>query len=317
MQKSIISILILGALVACSTHQSPESPTVGIMTSTSQFLATTSTPYPTATISQSPPIATLILPTPTPELYLVELNDTLTGIARKFNISLEELLAANPTIGSQALTVGLAIVIPPPQNSILTPTPTPWPVSIQQTQCYSNQDGSLWCLALLKNEFIESLQNLSVGISLLDSAGKDIIDQTAYAPLDVLPAGRSIIISALFPAPIPEDYRSQTRLLSASRLPASDSRYPLIHLQNNLVQVDWGGLSARISGQVMLDPRSDEAGRVWILAVAYERSGNVIGFRRWEFNDSLSPAEVLTFDFSIASLGPEIDHVDILVEAAK
>jgi LysM repeat protein len=262
-------------------------------------------------------LATVIPPTATPNLYTVELNDTLTGIARKFNITPEELLAANPSAGSQALTVGQVLTIPTRQETSAVPTATPWPVTIQQTQCYPNQDGSLWCLALLKNEYAETLQNLSVVISLQDSSGKPLSSLPAYAPLDLLPSGKSIAIGALFPAPILDGYRSQVHLLSASLLASTDNRYPSIHLQNNLVQVDWGGMSARVSGQAVLNPQSGDASRVWILGVAYDQSGNVIGFRRWESNNPLSSADVLSFDFLIASLGPEIDHVELLVEAAK
>jgi len=315
MQKFLILILTLVLLGACTNGQTPTS--LGDISSPIPLLVVTSTSSPSATISPIPPSVTKILPTPTPNLYTVEQNDTLTGIARKFNISLEELVAANPSVGSQALTVGFELIIPPQQKAESEPTATPWPVSIQQTQCYQNQDGSLWCLVLLKNEYAEALQNLSIGISLLDSTGKVASDQTAYAPLDLLPPGKSIALGALFTAPIPAGYSTQTQILSASRSPSTDKLHPLVRFQNYLVQVDWGGLSARVSGQVVLDMRSDSANRIWILAVVYDRSGNVIGFRRWESIDPLTPEDVLSFEFGVSSLGPEIDHIDLLVEAAN
>jgi LysM repeat protein len=245
------------------------------------------------------------------------LNDTLTGIARKFNITLEELVSANPSVGSQALTVGLVLIIPPQQKAGSEPTATPWPVSIQQTNCYPNQDGSLWCLVLLKNENTVSLQNLSIEISLVNLTGEVVSEKTAYAPLDLLPSGKVTALGALFTAFIPDDYLIQTQILSASILPSIDSHYLPVHLQNYLVQVDWEGISARVSGQVFLDERSDPAERIWILAIAYDRSRNVIGFRRWDYNDPLSPDDVLSFEFEVSSLGPGIDHIDLLVEATK
>ena len=317
MQKFLILILTLGLLGACTNGQASTSTSLSEISSPSPLLVFTPTPSPSATKSQIPPSVTKILPTPTPNLYTVEQNDTLTGIARKFNITLEELVVANPSVGSQALTVGFVLVIPPQQKAETEPTATPWPVSIQQTECFRNQDESLWCLTLLKNEFAEALQNLSIGISLLDSAGKVVSDKTAYAPLDLLPSGKSIALGALFMAPIPDGYSTQTQILSASLLPSTDRHYLIVHLQNNLVQVDWGGISARVSGQVKLDKQSDPATRVWILAVVYDRSGNVIGFRRWESNNPLSPEDVLSFDFGVSSLGPEIDHIDLLVEATN
>jgi len=317
MQNFLIMILTLGLLGACTNEQAPTPGSLDDISSPSPLLVFTPTPSPSATLSQIPPSVTKILPTPTPNLYSVEQNDTLTGIALKFNITLAELVAANPSVGSQALPVGFVLVIPPWQKPESEPTATPWPVSIQQTQCYRNQDESLWCLTLLKNEFAEALQNLSIAISLLDSTGKIVSDKTAYAPLDLLPPGKSLALGALFMAPIPDGYSTQTQILTASRLPSTDRHYLLVHLHNNLVQVDWGGKSARVSGLVELDKQSDPAERVWILAVVYDRTGNVIGFRRWESNDLLSPEGILPFNFGVSSLGSEIDHIDLLLEATK
>ncbi len=318
MQKFLIPILMLVLLGACSIEQTTLPTSTGVISSPSPLLELSSTPSPSSTTTDLiHPSITEILPTPTPFLYTVEQNDTLIGIALKFNITLEQLISANPLIGSNALTVGLKLIIPPGQNIKSDPTATPWPVYIQETQCYRNLDGSLWCLALLKNEFAETLQNLSIVISLIDPNNMVLSTKTAYAPMDLLPPGKSLVIGVLFHEIIPDDFHPQTQILSASRLPSSDNRYPLIHLQNHLAQVDWGGLSARVSGKLMLDQQSDGAERVWILAVAYDQSGTVIGFRRWEYNNPLAPADVLSFDFVVSSLGPEIDHIELLVEASQ
>ncbi len=317
MKKFLILILMLSSLGACTNEQSSNPTPISIILSPSPLLEITSTPSPSATIDLIHPSVTEILPTPTPILYTVEQNDTLIGIARKFHITLEQLISANPLFGSQVLTVGLLLVIPPEQNVESEPTATPWPVSIQQNPCYRNLDGSLWCLVLLKNEYAETLQNLSIVISLLDSNNEVVSSKTAYAPMDMLPPGKSVALGALFHEAIPDGYHPQTQLLSASLLPSTDKRYPLVHLQNNLVQVKWGGMSARVSGQVVLDLQSDAAERVWILAVAYDQSGTVIGFRRWESNNPLSPKDILFFDFEVSSLGPDIDHIELLVEASQ
>lgn len=317
MQKFLILILTLSSLVACTNEYSSPPTSTGIISSPSPLLEFSSTPSPSATIYLILPSITEILPTPTPILYVVEQNDTLIGIARKFHITLEQLVSANPTIGSQALVVGLILVIPPEQRTESDPTATPWPVSIQQTQCYRNLDSSLWCLVLLKNEIVETLQNLSIAISLIDSNNKVVNTKTAYAPMDLLPPGKFVAIGTLFHEVIPDGYRPQSQILSASRLPSADKLYPLVHIQKKLVQVKWGGLSARVSGQVALDPQSDGAERVWILAVAYDQTGTVIGFQRWESNKHLAPTNVLSFDFEVSSLGPEIDHIELLAEASQ
>jgi nucleoid-associated protein YgaU len=52
-------------------------------------------------------------PSPTPLTYVVQKGDTLTKIAKKFNVTVTEILAANPSItNANTITVGQVIVIP-------------------------------------------------------------------------------------------------------------------------------------------------------------------------------------------------------------
>lgn len=317
MRKIYTFFLGLVFLSGCASGLPKTSTPTEESASFTPIIIPSSSPSPAATSDPSPTLEFINIPTPTLTLYTVVLNDNLTSIAKKFNITLEELLAANPKIGSQALTVGTVLTIPTGQVSASERTATPVPVTIQQVQCYPNQDGSFYCLALLKNDHPETLQDLSVLISLVGSDGTILNSQTAYSLLDLLPPGKSIPLIALFQAPIPQNWQPQTRLLTASFMRSTGSFYPSITLLNNLVEVDWGGLNARIHGQAVLSASNRQASRVWVLAVAYDQVGNVIGFTRWESNSSLSYPDQLSFDFSVASLGPQIDHVEVLVEAAK
>ena len=53
----------------------------------------------------------------------------------------------------------------------------------------------------------------------------------------------------------------------------------------------------------------EQTAEVWVLAMAYDAEGNVVGVRRWE---GLGETQ---FDFWVFSLGPEIAEVKLLVEA--
>jgi hypothetical protein len=61
-----------------------------------------------------------------------------------------------------------------------------------------------------------------------------------------------------------------------------------------------------VSGRVNIE--SGNAATIWVLAVAYDDAGNVIGVRRWESETETE------FSFLVYSLGPEIADVDLLVE---
>jgi hypothetical protein len=80
------------------------------------------TPGPGATTTPAPGEATPTpLPTkrpdPTPQTYIVAKGDTVSKIARKFDITVEQLLAANPKIKNpNRIGIGDEIVIPVPQE---------------------------------------------------------------------------------------------------------------------------------------------------------------------------------------------------------
>jgi hypothetical protein len=92
-------------------------------------------PGPSATVGASPTqagasvapsteesIAPTPLPTPTPLTYTVVRGDTLTKIAKKFGVTVEQILAANPQIKNpNNINVGDVIVIP----TGVTVSPTP------------------------------------------------------------------------------------------------------------------------------------------------------------------------------------------------
>jgi len=273
----------------------------------------TATPVPTPTLI--PPLTEVVLPSPTPFTYIVVAGDTLSGIAARFDVRLDDLIAANPGISPNALPVGTILNIPLGGNTSGEPTPTPVPLAIRQARCWPTADGGGWCFALIQNDYAETIENLSVQFTLLDGSGQEIGSQVAFALLNILPAGRTMPVAAFFPALVPADTVPRAQILSAIRLPADDTRYLPIALQNVLVSVDWAGRTAQVTGQVMPLMLDGQVNTLWILGVAYDAQGNVIGLRRWESTTPVAGGVSLPFDFTVSSLGPPIDRVDLLVEA--
>ncbi|MDO9348305.1 MAG: FxLYD domain-containing protein, partial [Anaerolineales bacterium] len=210
---------------------------------------------------------------------------------------------------------GALLTIPLGGNTSGEPTPTPVPLTILQTDCWPSAEGGLWCFALAHNNYAETIENLSVQFTLLDGSGQEIGSQVAYGLLNILPAGRNMPIAAFVPAPVPANVHPRVQVLTAIRLPANDSRYLPIALQNTLVRVDWPGRTAHVSGRAALTTQSTTAGTLWVLGVAYDQYGHVVGVRRWDSSAALNAESSLAFDFLVYSLGPPIDHVDLLVEA--
>jgi len=68
----------------------------------------TPTPAPTPTATPIPRPT----PTPTATVYVVQTGDTLSGIATRFNVTVDDLVEANRIVNPDALQVGQEITIP-------------------------------------------------------------------------------------------------------------------------------------------------------------------------------------------------------------
>ncbi len=85
------------------------------------------TDTPTSEPSATPPVEA---PTPTPQVttYIVVEGDTLWDIAVRFGLSLDVLIAANPQINPDLLSLGAVLTIPAP-GAVLPPAPIREPVA--------------------------------------------------------------------------------------------------------------------------------------------------------------------------------------------
>ncbi len=101
-------------------------------------------------------------------------------------------------------------------------------------------------------------------------------------------------------------------MLTAIRLLPGDVRYLPVNVENTLVTLDSSGRTAQGTGQVLLTG-SGTAKTTWVLGIAYDADGDVVGVRRWESTLVLSSKSPISFDFLVSSVGPPIDKVEFLV----
>jgi LysM repeat protein len=256
------------------------------------------------------------LPSPTPFTYTVQSGDTISRIALKFGVSMDDLQAANPEIPPNTMSIGQVINIPSnPENPSDEPTPTPAPFTIQQIKCYPTADKGMWCFVLVHNDFSEFMENVSAQVSLMDANNTSVASQTALPPLNILPPNTSLPLAVFFPPEIPFDAKPQVQVLTAIRLLPNDERYLPATINNTLVQVNADGRSARVSGVVLLPGEAKAAGEVWVAGTAYDDAGRVVGIRRWESSAGLSVGGSLPFEFLVSSIGGKIARVEFAVEA--
>ncbi len=240
----------------------------------------------------------------------------MSSIALKFGVSLDALMAANPDVIPSAMSVGQELRIPLGGDSTTDePTPTPASLRVQGVSCYATLEGGMWCFVEVHNEYPDFVENVSAQVTLVNAQGGKVATQVALLPLDILPPGRSLPLMVFFAPEVPPEARPNVRLLTAIRLLPGDPRYLPASLQNTFVEIDWSGRVARVQGQVYLPEGVSNAETVWVVAVAYDENGQVVGVRRWESDGGLVAGNALPFVFSVASLGAEIANVEVVVEA--
>ena len=343
LRKSLFLLVIL--LAACA-------PTPVILATPTSTLHGALTPFLTTTPTRTPVLPTLAAPTPvtpqpspTPLTHKVVAGETMTGIAIKYGVTLESLLAANPNVQPRMLPVGTILVIPAggvvATSVTVIPTPTAVPVAASDTLCYPSADGGSWCVLLVTNDQSLPVENLSASIALFNSQGESLAEQVVSAPLDILRPGASIPLLAYFAPALPAQFSTRSRLLTALPIAADDSRYLDPAVEGLQVEITTTARLARLRGQAVLPPGSRPARLLWLAGVAYDAQGDAVGVRKLEISSpcpgaaegtltpTVKPAAKVTptatatplpcppipFDFAVYSLGPPIARVEILLEA--
>jgi len=306
-------------LGACAPVQVPApnaSPTLrsGLLTPFTAPIAS-QTPTPGQAVTPTP----LPSATPTPISHIIREGEDMFGLAYRYGLPLDALMTANPTINPRAMRVGSVMIIPysdRPTPTSQNPTPTPLPVEVGQPACYPAQDGSLTCLLPVRNATGEAVENLTGRLRLRLQPGGEIQEVTAFPGLNRLAAGSSLPLVAYLPAPAPQSVQVNGELVTALPVAEDGARYLAASLHDVQVKITPDGLSAQLEGQVGLDGSdSPTAKTVWVLAVAYNGGGQMVGVRRWENPGALEAGKMLDFQVQVYSLAGAITRVEMLVEA--
>ena len=245
------------------------------------------------------------------------------SIAFRYGIEPAALMTANPTVNPRMMSVGMTLLIP------ITPSPEPTPtaslaVSTTPTEeedkalvpdCYPNALGGLWCFVLVEKEEDQARENISAVVTLV---GEDqTLQEVALAPLNLLPAGKSLALAAYFPPPIPAAYSATAMVDFWLPVMPGDDRYLDVALDAQEINLSENGRAARVRGEVTLPADQGTAQYVWVNATAFDEENHVVGVRRWESTSSLAAGETQTFEFFVYSLAGKIDRVEVLVEARR
>jgi LysM repeat protein len=264
------------------------------------------------------PIPTL-KPSPTPFIHVVQKDDTLLGIAFRYGVSMDDLLAANPGIDPRILSIDQEIVIPLGEDDPMTqllPTATPLPLHLSDVSCYLNQADSFWCISTLENDLEEPLEAVSAILTLQDENGLSIEAKTAYSPLNLIPPGAKIPLAAIFSDFTGEFAYALIRPSTSFPAQSVDERYITYELFRDVDEPAEDFKSWRIEGRLLSkDVEGRSAARATILIVALDEKDLIIGFRKIKITTSIDAGETVNFNTEVFSLGPEIKSVEVYAEA--
>ena len=202
---ALVSILMLGA---CAGGAPPTATASGV-TATSLPTYSVGTPSPPSPSVTPEPIITStqkpLLPSPTPRVHTVQTGDTPIGIAVRYDLTLEQLMAANPKINPSQLSVGTEVLIPRDgdEPAAALPSPTPLPAGLSAPSCYPTGSKELHCLLQITNQGQTALENISVLVNLHDSSGDITASEIAVPPLDRLEVGHALPLLVRFSPPPP------------------------------------------------------------------------------------------------------------------
>ena len=303
-------------MVSCTPVEPMDAPTPSLNGElTPYFTATPSlTPDILDTDIESPP-TDIPAPTPTPFVYTVIENDTLTGIAVRHSVTLEDLIAANPGIDPNFLTIGLTLTIP--LEGVVTsvlPTATPVPLEIQSPVCYPLADGNFQCVAVIENNQPFAVENVVALISLQPADGGDPISKTAIPPLNLVLAGQRAAVVAMFEISASLEFEIQTSLLTAIPIADDDPRYLQTDLELDEPVISDNNEQAKVSGTLGWSGENPEVSSIWVAAFAYDHQEKIVGVRKWIADDNLLSESFIEFDFKVYSLGPAIESVEVQAE---
>ncbi len=181
------------------------------------------------------------------------------GIAWRYRVSVEDLMAANPDVNPNMMSVGAKLVIPAsllPEPSSEPPTPTPMPVEVGQLHCARSEEGGVWCFLPVHNAQDVPLENISAVFRLADTEAKSILPKTGFLPLDLLPPGATLPLVVYYPPPLPEPFQASAEVITGLPNPVGDGRYEDTQVENLTVDIPEGGTR----GNRQTGSQAEEAG---------------------------------------------------------
>lgn len=312
MTSRVIAVAILALLAGCgqvitvAPTPTPEpTPTIGVaVVNATDEPTTTPAPYTPAPT----PTSTV---TPTPIFYTIQAGESLLTIANRFNVSLSGLQEANGILDPRTLQIGQQLIIPREEEAAAvvdaTATPTPLPVAVENLHFTENAIGGLWVMGEVYNNTGVALEQIRVGVTLVDEQGNAIAQSQGLVALDLVDVEERAPFAILF-GEEPGEF-AQFQAYPVSAVPAYVGGY-YRDLAVEEIQTESERYASYTVTGVVRNLGPEEAVSVQVVLTAYDPLDRVIAMRQVEPEHNVVPrGGTTTFTTVLAPVGGPVARI--------
>jgi len=300
-------------------------------------LQPTPTPEPTATLSVAVVVATLpptatpapYTPaptptptfTPTPVIHAIQSGESLLTIANLYGVSVAALQDTNGILDPRFLQIGEELIIPRQEevdaadNETRTPTPTPLAVSVENVLFSETTIGGLSVLGEVLNNSGSAVEQVRVGVSLLDESNKEIAKADGLVALDLVDVGDRAPFAIIFGET--QEKFARYRVFPLRALPAYVGSY---YRDLEVVDLKSDGeryASYTVSGRVK-NVGPEEAVQVQVVITAYDPLGRVVATRKVDPDHNVvARGGETTFAAVLAPAGGPVERVVAVAQGRR
>ena len=279
------------------------------------------TPVPTATPAPfTPPPTATMTATPEPTIYLVAPGDTLAGIAEQYGVTVAALQEENNILDPRTLRQGQQLVIPFPAAGDegaagARPTPTPVPFTHQKVQFSFSPLGGLWVLGEVENSSEFTLEQVQIGVRLLDADQNVLAEERGFVLLNLVEPGGVAPFAILFEK-APKEFASY-QIFPLSGVPAYEGGYYRDLVVEELTFEGELHSSYSVNGTVR-NVGQDESMGVQVILTAYDSLDRIIAARTVAPENNVIAADgVTSFAAILVPLGGPVERIHAVAQGRR
>jgi LysM repeat protein len=307
-----LGVVVLFLLTGCGQVVTVKPTSTPAPTATIALAMISETDEPTATPAPYTPEPTHTPTiTPTPVFHTIGSGQSLLSIATQYNVSVAALQEANAILDPRMLQVGQQLIIPREEEAQVaansTPTPTPLAVAVENLHVTENTIGGVWVMGEVYNSTGVPLEQVRVGVTLVNDGGDVLAESEALVALDLVDLDERAPFAILFGS-TPEDF-DQYLAYPLSAVPAYVGSY-YRDLSVEEVQIESERYASYTVTGIVRNTGPEEAVDVQVVLTAYDPMNRVIAVQQITPDHNVIPRGGTTpFTAVLAPVGGPVEDV--------